>query len=148
MIELLVAITIIVVALVVLMQLYSFFIRTSGQNKKNLEATALAQEALEAARSVRDENWTNFASLSAEAAYHPAQTGPPAKWSLTAGQETINGFTRQIVLSRVYRDANDDIVSSGGVEDSGTRKLTATVSWSDRERNYSVNLVNYLTDWR
>ena len=148
MIELLVAITIIIVALVVLMQAYAFFTKANSQNKKNLEATALAQEMIEATRSVRDESWANFVALSLETAYHPVQSGSPAKWSLTAGQETISGFTRQIVLSSVFRDANDDIVASGGTEDAGTRKLTAIVSWSDQGRNYSVSLVNYLTNWR
>ena len=147
-IELLVAILIIIVALVFIMEIYSFFLKAGAQNAKRLQAVALAQEVIEATRSVRDENWNNIANLSIETTYYPAQSGSPAKWILSVGQQTINGFTRQVVLSRVYRDANDNIIESGGTEDLGTRKIIATVLWQERGKNYSVDLATYLTNWR
>lgn len=146
-VELLAAIVIITVALVSIMEIYSFFMKAGSQNEKRLQAVALAQESIEAVRNIRDHNWNNIGDLSFDSAYYPGQSASPANWILVSGQQNINGFTRQIVFKRVYRDANDNIVEFGGVEDSGTRKIVATVSWQDRG-NFNVELAAYLTNWR
>ncbi len=147
-VELIVVIFIIATALVSLMGLYNIFMKTREQTAKYIQATSLAQEEIEAARNIRDDSWSNISSLSVETAYHLIETGSPLKWSLSAGQEAINGFSRQVVLSKVYRDANDNIVTSGGTEDTGSRKITATVSWTKAGQSYSINLFAYLTNWR
>lgn len=146
-VELLAAIVIIAVALVFIMEVYSFFIKAGNQNEKRLQAVALAQEAIEAVRSMRDQDWNSISSLSFDALYYPDQSASPAKWILVSGQQGINGFTRQVVLRRVYRDANDNIVESGGVEDPGTRKVVSTIFWQDRG-DFNVELAAYLTNWR
>lgn len=147
-IELLVTIFIITVALFSLFELYNLFLKTAEENEKYAQAVFSAQEALEAARSVRDENWSNVSGLSDGAPYYPARTGLPEKWVLNSGQEVVNGFSRQLVFEKVMRDSGDNIVGSGGTDDPGTRKVAATVSWTDRGKNYNVKLVTYLTDWR
>jgi len=147
-VELIVVIFIMATALVSLMGLYNIFMKTREQTAKYIQATSLAQEEIEAARNIRDDSWSNISSLSVDTAYHPIETGTPLKWSLSAGQETINGFSRKVVLSKVYRDASDNIIDSGGTEDAGSRKITATVSWAKSGQNYSINLFAYLTNWR
>lgn len=146
-VELLAAIVIITVALVFIMEVYSFFIKAGNQNEKRLQAVSLAEEAIEAVRSMRDQDWNSISSLSFNTAYYPDQSASPAKWILVSGQQNINGFTRQVILSRVYRDANDNIVESGGIEDPGTRKVMSTTSWQDRG-DFNVELAAYLTNWR
>lgn len=148
MVEILVVIFIIAVALASLLELYSFFLKANAQNGKYIQAVAWAQEELEAARNIRDGSWSDLAAASIGVAYHLSQAGSPLKWSLASGQETINGLTRQIVFSSVYRDVNDNIVETGGTLDSGTLKATATVFWSDRGQNFNVSLVSYLANWR
>lgn len=147
-VEILAAVAIVAIAFVLIMEIYAFLLQAGGQNEKRLQAAAFAQEAIEAVRSARDESWDNIGNLTFGAPYYPSVSGTPAKWILSSGQETVNGFTRQIIASRVERDSNDNIVESGGTEDSGTRKIVATVSWQDRGKNYSVELATYLTDWR
>lgn len=147
-VEILAAVAIIAIVLVLIMEIYAFLLQASGQNEKKLQAASFAQEAIEAVRGARDETWDNIGNLALGAPYYPSIYGTPAKWILVSGQETVSGFTRQIIASRVERDANDNIVESGGTEDSGTRKIITTVSWQDRGKNYSVELATYLTNWR
>ena len=46
------------------------------------------------------------------------------------------------------RDGTDNIVESGGADDPNTKKVTATVSWEERGRSHSIELITYLTNWR
>ena len=148
-IEILITILIISIALFSLLELYSFYIRVGSRNVKQLQAVSLAQEAMEATRSVKDESWNNISGLALGAAYYPAQSaGPPAKWILNSGQQSISGFTRQVVFSKVYRDINDNIIDIGGTEDTGSRKVTADVFWQDGGTSRDVKLVTYLMNWK
>ena len=147
-IEILIATCIIGLALAGLATLGSYALRLQSYLQNNLIATNLAIEAIEATKAVKAESWSAFSSLTFGAPYHPAKTGSPAKWTLAAGSETINGFVRQIIISQVSRDANDDITTSGGTPDPGTRKITATVSWSDHGQNYHTDIELYLTNWK
>lgn len=147
-IEILVVIFIVTVVLASLMQLYNLFLKSERHSGKYIQATLLAQEALEATRNVRDAGWANISGLTTGAQYHPVQSGSPISWNMSAGEETINGLTRQVVLEQVYRDANDNIVESGGTEDVGSRKVITTVSWNDAGQNQSISIFTYLMNWR
>lgn len=147
-IEILVAGAIISVALVSLTALGNFVLRTQSYLKQNLIAANLATEAMEAAKAVKDEDWSLFGALITGNSYYPTKTGSPQKWSLVAGEETIGGFSRRIVLSEVQRNSDDDIVESGGIPDQGTRKVSVVVSWSERQNTYQVNLESYLANWK
>jgi len=147
MIEIIIASAIISLALASLGFLGNFAISVQTHLKQNQIATNLAVEAMEAARAVKEESWTNFSALALDTPYHPQKGGTPLKWSLASGAEIINGLSRQVVFSQVFRDGNDDIALSG-TPDSGTRKITATVSWSEKGNNYEVKLESYLTNWK
>ena len=147
-IELLVAMAIIGLVVAALGGAGNFVLKINQQNKKSVAATFLAQEAMEAVRAVKEENWTLIADLTADAPYHPAKTGSPLKWSLIANAENISGFTRQITAGSVYRDANDDIVASGGALDPETKKITATISWNYNGKNYQTSLISFLSNWQ
>src|SRR5204862_2087136 len=84
----------------------------------------LLREAEDAARSYRDNDWNTFA---VDGTFHPAVSGNA--WILSPGAETVNGYTRQIVITSAYRDANGNLVTSGGTLDPSTKKLAITVSW-------------------
>lgn len=162
-VELLVVIAVIGIALASLVGLAAFSLNASARTKAVTEATALAQEALEAARNFRDTvNWNNNDSadrydglgvISLGAAYHPALSSAAAPaWMLLAGTETIEGFTRGIVFGQVYRDnTSQNIVGascSGCSVDPNTKSVAATVSWLERGIIRNVELVTYLTNWR
>lgn len=111
------------------------------QQKQRMLATTLIKETEQAAISVRDVDWTLFATFSATP-LHPVISG--GRWALVPGAETINDLTRQIVISDVYRDANGAIATSGGTLDPSTKKITSAVSWT-RPFASSLNSVIYLT---
>jgi hypothetical protein len=114
-----------------------------AQEAERLQATALARQADEIMRSIREKGWTNISSLTAGSPYRPAIDSSPANsWELLAGAETIGSFTRQIVASDVQRNASGQIVPSGGTVDQSTRKITITVSWT-QPANGSVVLEDY-----
>lgn len=103
------------------------------QQKQRLEATSLLKETKEAIRSVREKGWVNFA---VNGTFHPAVSG--SAWSLASGSAVVDGFTRQLVISDVYRDNNGAITLSGGTLDPSTKKVVTSVSWSTP---YSSSLV-------
>ncbi len=96
-----------------------------AQESQRLLATGYMREMSEAARSVREGSWNTFA---VNGTYHPAVAG--SAWSLVTGAESINNFTRQLVISDIQRDAGGAIVDSGGTVDPSTKKIDYTVSWS------------------
>ncbi len=147
-VEILVVVAIIAIALVALAGVGNFVLKLSTQLKNNVVATGLATEGIEVARAVREENWNLIGALAVGNPYYPAKTGSPLKWTLISGSETVGGFTRQIILNDVYRDSNDDIVSSGGTLDVNTKKIIATVFWTEPGQNQEVSLTSYLTNWK
>ena len=96
-----------------------------AQQEQKFEAATLLQEAEEAVRTVREDNWSTFA---VNGIYHPEISGN--SWVLSPNQETINGYTRQIEISDVERDSNGNIVEQGGTIDPSTKKAEITVSWT------------------
>ncbi len=111
------------------------------QQKQRMLATTLIKETEQAVTSARDMGWASIATFSAEP-LHPVISG--GRWALVPGAETINGLTRQIVISDVYRDANGAITTSGGTLDPSTKKITSTASWSQPFAS-SLNSDLYLT---
>lgn len=147
-IEVLITTAILAIVITGLMMLGSATLKISYQLKKNAIAANLAAETIEAVMATKKESWDNVSSLAINTQYHPTITaGSPAKWTISSGNETINGFSRAFILSAVGRDANDNIVSAGGIDDPNTKKITATVTWSDSTGDHQTVLTSYLTNW-
>ena len=147
-VELMVVVFILLVAFVGILGLLAFSLQTSNLIKETTYANFLAQEAIEAVRNFRDgTDWSTggLGDLTA-GVYHTEKTGDiPPKWSLLSGEETINNFTREIILEDVNRDAvTHDIVETGGVNDSDTEKVQVIVSWKDK----TVEITTYFTNWQ
>lgn len=141
-IEILVVIAILAVTLTALLGLANFSLSVQGLVRQTTQAKGLAQEAMEAVRSIRDNGgWSQIINgshgLAASAGY----------WSFSGTENIINGFTRTISISDVQRDASSNVVESGGVVDPDTKKITVTVSWSERGRPHDIELITYLTNW-
>lgn len=94
------------------------------QERERVAAGAALTEAKEALRIIRDRGW---AEVAANGTFHPVVSG--ATWALAPGVETIDTFTRSIVIADVYRDAGV-IVGMGGSLDPSTKRVDITVSWS------------------
>lgn len=129
----------------------SFLIFSRGvtfQVGRNTEAVTLAEEGIEAVRSIRDEDWTtNIASLTSGTTYYPVISGDKWTLSTTDPGPISNLYTRTVVVEDVGRDGNDDILSSGGTPDPNTKKVTATLSWTEATQSKQVVLTTYITNF-
>lgn len=141
-IEIIVATAIITLIMGAFLRSSTLAVRLLRAEKENLQAVLLAKEGLDAVRSLRDESWANVASSTLGAAYYPIIEN--GKWKLSAiDPGLINGlFTRKIIFDRVYRNALDQIVSSG-IEDDGTRKITAEIIWNGKAYRISSYFTNF-----
>lgn len=147
-VEILIAVSFVGLALAGLITLTNLTFKISQQAKNNLIAANLSAEALEAVRAIKEESWSTINNLTIGSPYHPQKSGSPLKWSLAAGNENLNGFTRQVVVENVRRDSQFNIVSSGGTLDSDTKKITASVSWYYKGQSYNTTLSVYLAHWQ
>lgn len=110
------------------------------------EALALAQEGIDAVRSIRDGAWNE-------------NTFTQSGVTISGGQwvflgegtdETIGQYTRTITFADICRDASDDITACPGTyTDVHIRQATVTVSWDVVPGvTTSVESVTYLTNWK
>ncbi|MGI8419814.1 MAG: hypothetical protein ACR2LN_04170 [Candidatus Levyibacteriota bacterium] len=109
------------------------------QQQQREQATALLKETVNAVQNIRDSNWTSFAI---DGTFHPIIS--TNKWIFAANAGTVNGFTQQVVISDVYRDTSGAITLSGGTLDPSTKKIVATISWS-QPQVASVSATRYMT---
>jgi len=84
------------------------------QQEQRLKAVGYLEEGVSAVRSIREAGWSNVSSNNT---YHPVNVGN--LWTLANGTETLEDFTRSIVVS--------DITPI----DLSIKKITVTVSWSN-----------------
>lgn len=144
-IELILAIAIISGSFFAIAQVSIAAIKASRDRTDKAAALALAQEGIEAVRNIRDGSWmNNITTLTFGSTYYLTTSG--GAWVLTGTNPGLiaNKFTRTIVIDNVSRDINDVIVASGGTDDTGTKKVTATTSWGVPIKN--IQLITYITD--
>jgi type II secretory pathway pseudopilin PulG len=110
-----------------------------AQQNNRVEAVALLKETEEVVRSIREKGWNHVES---NGTYHPVITSNA--WALANGADLVNGFTRTIEISDVYRDSNGVIVTSGGTKDLSTKKVDITINWGLPYLS-SINSSMYLT---
>lgn len=157
-IELAVAVAIVAILFVSVLGLGTFSLRASQAGRQHLQAIAVGQEMLESLRNYRDSiSWSNndlaneydgLGVVATGSAFHLEKSAnTPPKWKLLTGSETVNGFVRQVVIENVYRDSNDDIVSSGGANDPSTKRAVVTVTWTSNGQAREFKVETYLTNW-
>jgi len=148
MIEILVVVFLVVVGILSVLNFTVSVLKITNLNKQVTQANNLAVEIAEATRTFRDgTDWfvDGLGVLNIDTAYRIQKTtDDPPQWQFVSGQETIDGFTRQIVLGRVFRDPVTGNIAETGIEDQKTKKATITVSWDDK----SVVLITYLSNWQ
>lgn len=144
-IEIVIVTTIISVAFLTMVSTASTSLRVSEKNTLRLKANFLLEEGIEAVRIMRDNDWqANIASLATGADYFLEFNG--TTWLAIANSILIDGtFERKFIINDVYRDANDDI-SSSGVLDSNTKKITVYVSWSEDGNIVTKSISFYISN--
>src|SRR3989344_7757596 len=141
-IEIVVGVSIIAITFVGLVSTYNIFFKVALKNTKKIQSAYLLEEGLEAIRSVRDESWDgNIASLATNTNLSLTYNG--SEWVVGSGGVMIDGlFFRQFKVFDVYRDANNDI-SSSGILDSETKFFTVSVAWVDRGATTTESMSAY-----
>jgi len=128
MVEVVIAAAIILGAVLVLLGVHNLYLKVALSNGSVVKAAYLAEEGVENIRFLRDVSWS--ANIS----------------GLTSTSTTIENFYRTVTLSAVYRDANSDIVSSGGMLDSNTKLVVSNVSWWRDNATTTKSISTYLAN--
>lgn len=146
-VEVLVACSIITLTSLSLMSATTKGIELSNRALRQVEATQLMEEGVEAVKTIRDSDWNVISNLNLDTNYYLSFNTSTNTWSLisTPVAPIDNIFTRIIVLSGVNRDSNDSISSSGTL-DTGSKKVNISVSWLVSNGTNSKNITFYLTN--
>ncbi len=146
-IEVIVASSIIAVSVISILAVYTTFLRNTFDNTASLQASYLAEEGIEAAKSMRDFGWNqNINPLTVGTNYYPYFNTGANKWQATSSSSTIDAtFTRTFKVDNAYRDASDNLVTSGTL-DSNSRLLTVNVTWVQGTSTKTKTLQTYLTN--
>lgn len=115
----------------------------ASQGIEHTEATALAQEEMEAVRSIRDGAWNELS----QSAGGVAQSG--GQWIMSGAQNSIPPFTRTLTSGAICRDASDNIATCPALyTDPHTRYIESTVAWETIEgAPNEVSQEAYFTNW-
>ncbi len=148
-IEVLIASAIIMTSVVSIMGVYGGLTSIAIRNTAKVQAGMLLDEGAEALRFMRDVSWNaNINPLINGTTYtlYWDHTVANYGWRATTTRDMIDDqFDRTFVLSTVNRDSTTyNIVNSGGVLDSGTRKATISVSWFDGTATSTKSIIMYL----
>ncbi len=104
--------------------------------------TEFAQEGLEIARKIKDDSWTYFkANVGSNKGVVRNVNGT---WAFSGSSNVSGDLTRVIYIANVSRDAESNIVESGGTDDPMTKKVTVTDSGTGIT---DYVLSTYLTNW-
>ena len=151
-IEIILGIGMLTVSLVSITAYYKKVLDVSIDTTHHIQSGFLLEEGVESVKMLRDQGWTTkIAALSTTTTYYLSWSG--TQWTSTTIPQTVeNTFVRSFRLSDVFRDASDNIVSSGGTYyDPGTKKVTVSVAWTrkgtksmatDTAETYITNLFN------
>ena len=145
-----------------IISLSMFALMTTAQKGLNLSSNALVksqaslllEEGAEAVKSIRNNNWTDVATN--VTSYHLFFNTTTKLWSLNTSTTNLSGcipsypidgvFDRTVTISSVNRDANDDIIASGGTLDAGTKKVVVTVTWTSSGVANTKSLSFYISN--
>ncbi len=145
-IEVVIAAALVGGVLITVLGLVQDTVEVSQRALERTQASYLLEEGIEGVKSIRDSQWTNITALTHNTPYYLTWSG--TAWTLSTTPGTIGLFTRTITFEEVYRNVTDDIVTSGGTLDAGTKKGTVTVSWSAPTGAQSESMVFYIGDIR
>ncbi|MEK9166022.1 MAG: hypothetical protein AAB525_04180 [Patescibacteria group bacterium] len=109
-------------------------------------AIYLAQEGIEAVRSLRNKDWTNISALDEAIVYYPTLAGD--EWTLsTTNPGPIEGaYIRTVELDKVFRNGSDDI-DTAGTDDPNTKKIQVKIAWNEQAGSKEIIVETYLTNF-
>lgn len=145
-IEIIIASSILLLTVVSIFSAFALALSTSSKNTAKVQAAFLLEEGHEALRNMRDFGFdANIAPLTNGTNYRLVWENN--RWQSTTTNTFIDGkFDRFFSLSAVGRDADHNIVSSGGTVDANTKKVTVSVSWSNGQATTTKTMESYVSN--
>ena len=126
--EIIVAIAVFMIFLIAVMDLTTGFFKYTRNAVNKERATYLAEEALEVARNIRDEDFANLTNGAHGIALSAGE------YQFNASSDITDIFTRQITISTISEYQ---------------KRADVTITWADENSpTNSVTLSAYLTNWR
>ncbi len=143
--EVLIASTIITIGILALIKSYGVYVAYALSQDKNVQATYLLEEGLEAMTLLRDQSWTsNIASITT-ATTSLYFNGTSWIMSSTTNEYIDGAFVRNVKVAAVTRDADGKIAASG-TADTGTKLVTVTVAFKQNSGTTTESLSKYLVN--
>jgi len=150
-IEVLVALSILVVILGGLTAMAVRVIRTSKASKEEIEGYAQAQEQLELARQIRNSNLVDGnrstswdSGFPADGNLHHIDRNNIGSWQIRNGA----GDWSSSATNQVYRKyLTIQKIKDRQISDQDILKVTSTVTWQDLDGRKEIRLITYLSDW-
>ncbi|MDQ3015010.1 MAG: hypothetical protein M3Q73_04040 [bacterium] len=146
-IEIVIASAIVLTGVLALSEAFSQYVSFALTHEKNIQAAYLAEESLEAVTHIRDRNWVaNIQSLSNGMPYYLSWTSN--QWQLTSTPVAYvdQVFLRSIIFTPVYRNASDQISSSGSTLDTQTKYITVSISYRDGAATTTKTMSTYISN--
>lgn len=174
-VELIIAITVLVIGVVAVFGLSFFAIQLNRTNVQRLQALELAREGMEMIRNIRDSNWKNNYPFAGGAPLWGEDLGPQkyVKISPRPGDQvpfaivTVNPqqrneyrlntvevsgvsfFTHDTgTPSQFYRLLQIEPYSLEGAASDEAIKVTSQVLWLNGDKEHTVEVTEILTNWR
>ncbi len=141
-VEVLIAISIMTISILASMAVSQKALQVSRQALHTSQANFLLEEGGEAVRILRDNNWTNISNLVAGTVYYPTFSG--GTWTLSTTANTVDRFTRTVVVASVKRDDNTKDISVSGTDDPNTKLVTVTTIWLEGGTTVTKTLQFYI----
>ncbi|MFT5280675.1 MAG: hypothetical protein ACI9AR_000099 [Flavobacteriaceae bacterium] len=141
-IEVIVAVSIVTLTVFALILSVQKALSLSGHALHQSRASFLMQEGVNALYIVRDTGWSTIDGLSLSTDYYLEFIG--GTWTATSSLQTIGKYTRTFQISNVNRNILTDDIASIGLDDSNTKKVDLSVSWSEGGEAYNEEMSFYL----
>ena len=146
-VEVLVAVFIFTIILSSLVLVSNMYLSGAGDNLRLTQAAYLAEEGIEAVKTIRDKSWLDIFNLNVEQIYYLNFNTASSTWQATTTEEYIDNFSRSFILKGVVRDGDGDILDSGTPNlNDKTRKLIVSISWLGKTGIVTKTLKTYITD--
>ncbi|MFA5934902.1 MAG: hypothetical protein WC827_03405 [Candidatus Paceibacterota bacterium] len=145
-VEVLVAIFIFTIVLSSLILVSNMYLSGAGDSIKLTQASYIAEEGIEAVKTIRDDNWTKISDITSGQAYYLYFNTASSTWQATTTKIYTDSFLRSFVLNNAVRNSITKDISDSGVEDPKTKKLTVSVSWYGKAGTTTKSLETYITD--
>lgn len=146
-IEIIIGAAIVMVTIMGMTRSSGYGLQATKRISDQQRAGFLISEGVEALRLIRDDSFANLSGLSTGTTYYLYYNNTINKWKATTTPQVVDTiFYRYFTVANVNRDSNDDITSSGGTLDTGTRKIHLEVAWRLLDATSTKTQDFYLSD--